>query len=36
VDEIGCFVVEPVPAGPFRLRFRLADGIDVMTGWITP
>ena len=35
VDEIGCFAVEPTPASPFRLRFRAADGIDVLTGWIT-
>jgi hypothetical protein len=35
VDEIGCFAVEPVPASPFRLRFRAADGTDVLTGWIT-
>jgi len=35
VDEIGCFVVEPKPASPFRLRFRATDGTDVLTGWIT-
>jgi hypothetical protein len=35
VDEIGCFVVEPIPDSPFRLRCRTADGIDVLTGWIT-
>jgi len=35
VDEIGCFAVEPIPASPFRLRFRAADGTDVLTGWIT-
>jgi hypothetical protein len=35
VDEIGCFVVDPVPASPFRLRCRTADGADVLTGWIT-
>ena len=35
VDEIGCFVVEPIPASPFRLRFHATDGIDVLTGWIT-
>jgi hypothetical protein len=34
IDEIGCFVVDPIPASPFRLRFRTADGIDVVTGWI--
>ena len=35
VDEIGCFVVDPIPEGPFRLRCRTDDGIDVLTGWIT-
>jgi hypothetical protein len=34
VDEIGYFAVEPIPASPFRLRFRTTDGIDVLTGWI--
>ena len=35
VDESGYFAVEPIPASPFRLRFRTADGADVVTGWIT-
>jgi len=35
VDEIGCFVVEPIPSSPFRLRCRTEDGADVLTGWIT-
>lgn len=35
VDEIGCFSVDPIPDSPFRLRCRSADGIDVLTGWIT-
>jgi hypothetical protein len=34
VDEVGCFFVEPVPPGPFRLHYR-NHGIDVVTGWIT-
>ena len=34
VDEIGCFSVVPIPAGPFRMRCRTTDGIDVLTGWI--
>jgi hypothetical protein len=34
VDEIGCFDVDPVPETPFRLRYRAADGTDVLTGWI--
>lgn len=35
VDELGCFVLDPKPASPFRLRFRAADGTDVLTGWVT-
>ena len=35
VDEGGFFAVEPVPPGPFLLRFRSTDGAYVMTGWIT-
>jgi hypothetical protein len=35
VDEIGCFVVAPIPNSPFRLRCRTEDGADVLTGWIT-
>ncbi len=35
IDEVGTFSVEPVPASPFRLRCRTADGMDVVTGWIT-
>jgi hypothetical protein len=35
VDEIGGFVVDPIPASTFRLRFRTTDGTDVLSGWIT-
>jgi hypothetical protein len=35
VDESGYFAVEPIPASPFRLRFRTTGGTDVVTGWIT-
>ena len=34
-DEIGCFSVEPIPAGQFRLRCRTSSGVETMTGWIT-
>ena len=34
VDEIGCFLVDPIPDSPFRLRCQAADGTDVLTGWI--
>jgi len=35
VDDIGCFFVEPIPPGPFRLRYRDSSGADVVTGWVT-
>jgi hypothetical protein len=35
VDGIGCFSVEPVPPGPFRLRYRSQQAADVVTSWIT-
>ncbi len=35
VDEMGCFSVRPVPAGPFRLHCQLTGGATVVTGWIT-
>jgi hypothetical protein len=34
-DEIGCFSIEPIPAGQFRLRCRSAAGFETITGWIT-
>jgi hypothetical protein len=34
-DEIGCFSVEPIPLGQFRLRCRVSAGVETMTGWIT-
>jgi hypothetical protein len=35
IDEIGCFYIQPVPDGPFRLRCRTEDGVDVVTNWFT-
>jgi hypothetical protein len=35
VDQTRYFAVKPIPASPFRLRFRATDGIHVLTGWIT-
>jgi hypothetical protein len=35
IDEIGCFYIEPVPRGSFRLRCRTEDGINVVTNWFT-
>jgi hypothetical protein len=34
-DEIGCFSVEPIPLGQFRLRCRTSAGVETLTGWIT-
>jgi hypothetical protein len=35
VDGIGCFCAEPIPPGPFRLRYSNQRDADVATGWIT-
>jgi hypothetical protein len=35
IDEIGCFCIQPVPDGTFRLRCHTADGVDVVTNWFT-
>lgn len=35
IDEIGCFYIQPVPRGAFRLRCRTQDGVDVVTNWFT-
>lgn len=35
IDEIGCFCIQPVPGGAFRLRCRTEDGVDVVTSWFT-
>ena len=34
-DEIGCFLIHPIPRGPFRLHCQLPGGADVLTDWIT-
>jgi hypothetical protein len=35
IDEIGCFVIQPIPGEPFRMRVRADAGTEVLTGWIT-
>ncbi len=35
VDEVGWFVLRPLPVGTFRLRCRTHDGTTVLTDWIT-
>lgn len=34
-SETGCFCIEPIPPGPFRLHCRTTAGVNVITGWIT-
>jgi hypothetical protein len=34
-DDIGRFLIQPMPAGLFRLRCRTAVGLETLTGWIT-
>ena len=36
VDDLGFFVVRPVPTEPFRLLCRTSSGPTVLTGWISP
>jgi hypothetical protein len=33
VNDAGRFSVRGLPAGPFRLRCRLADGTGLVTSW---
>jgi hypothetical protein len=35
VNQAGGFVIRPIPPTPFRLRFRTAAGVGVVTAWIT-
>lgn len=35
VDEVGWFVIRPVPDAMFRLHVRTADGSAVITEWVT-
>ena len=34
IDEIGCFIIRPLPSSPFRLHCHTA-GVSVLTTWIT-
>jgi hypothetical protein len=36
VDDLGFFVLGPVPDEPFRLICRIDSGITVLTGWVSP
>ena len=35
IDEIGCFIIRPLPPRPFRLHCHTAAGVSVLTTWIT-
>jgi hypothetical protein len=35
IDEVGCFTVDQVPDGPFRLRCQTEAQAEVRTGWVT-
>jgi hypothetical protein len=35
IDEIGCFVIRPLPSSPFRLHCHASSGISALTTWIT-
>ena len=34
IDELGWFVIRPVPSAPYRLSIRLDDGPSALTDWI--
>jgi hypothetical protein len=36
IDELGVFVLDPVPAVPIRLLCRTNSGRTVLTGWVSP
>jgi hypothetical protein len=36
IDELGFFVLQPLPAEPFRLLCKVSSGTSVLTGWISP
>ena len=35
IDEIGCFILRPLPPSPFRLHCQTPAGVSVLTTWIT-
>jgi hypothetical protein len=36
VDELGFFVIRPVPRRPFQITCRTDSGATVLTGWVSP
>jgi hypothetical protein len=35
IDEIGCFIIQPLPSSPFRLHCHTGTGVSLLTTWIT-
>ena len=35
IDDIGCFMVRPLPSSPFRLHCQASSGVSAVTTWIT-
>ncbi|HTT54292.1 MAG TPA: hypothetical protein VMH35_23120 [Streptosporangiaceae bacterium] len=35
IDDVGCFVIRPLPASPFRLHCHTSSEISALTTWIT-
>lgn len=35
VDDLGSFRIQPIPANPFRLSYRITEGTEIQTQWIT-
>jgi hypothetical protein len=36
VDDLGFFIVRPVPGRPFRVLCQTDSGVTVLTGWVSP
>jgi hypothetical protein len=35
IDQVGCFIIRPLPGSPFRLHYHASSGVSVLTTWIT-
>jgi hypothetical protein len=35
IDQIGCFIIRPLPESPFRLHCHATSGVSVLTTWTT-
>ncbi|GAB3955591.1 hypothetical protein GCM10029976_098830 [Kribbella albertanoniae] len=36
IDDLGFFVLKPLPKTPYRLTCIVDDGPTILTGWVTP